>query len=163
MSSWHVPADTGAKGISAFVVERAPQDCPSGPSEAKMGWNAQPTRQVMLDAVRIPAGNLLGGEGDGFRIAMNGLNGGRVNIGASSLGGAEPPWTNPIVYMPTGRHSAQPSTELQALQFYVADMATRWRRPGCCCGRRPAPSTPRVSRMRQAMRDGEEVRDGHRL
>ena len=115
----------GPKGISAFVVELGTAGLSFGPSESKMGWNAQPTRQVVLEQVRIPAGNLLGLEGQGFRIAMNGLNGGRVNIGASSLGGAQAALDKTLVYMHDRQAFGQPIDRLQSLQFYVADMATR--------------------------------------
>jgi alkylation response protein AidB-like acyl-CoA dehydrogenase len=115
----------GAKGISAFVVELGTPGLSFGPSESKMGWNAQPTRQVILDDVRIPAGNLLGSEGEGFRIAMSGLNGGRVNIGAASLGGAEAALEKTLVYMHDRQAFGQSLDRLQALQFYVADMATQ--------------------------------------
>ena len=80
--------EPGSGGISTFVVEDGAEGLTFGPDEAKMGWKAQPTRQVVLDEVRVPAGNRLGAEGDGFKIAMSGLDGGRLNIGACSLGGA---------------------------------------------------------------------------
>lgn len=83
-----VMARTGApgpRGISAFIVPKDSAGLSFGANEKKMGWNAQPTRQVVLEGVRIPAENLLGNEGDGFRIAMNGLNGGRINIAACSI------------------------------------------------------------------------------
>lgn len=115
----------GPKGISAFVVELGTPGLSFGPSESKMGWNAQPTRQVVLQDVRVPAGNLLGVEGEGFRIAMKGLNGGRVNIGASSLGGAQAALDKTIAYMHDRQAFGAPLDRLQALQFYVADMATR--------------------------------------
>ncbi len=117
-------ADTGSKGISAFVVELGTEGLSFGPNEAKMGWNAQPTRQVILDGVRVPAGNLLGGEGDGFRIAMSGLNGGRVNIGASSLGGARAALEKSVAYAADRKAFGRSLDELQSLQFYLADMAT---------------------------------------
>ena len=86
-----VMARTGAagpRGISAFVVEKGTAGLSFGPVEKKMGWNAQATRQVILDDVRVPAGNMLGAEGSGFKIAMSALDGGRLNIAACSLGGA---------------------------------------------------------------------------
>ncbi|MDV7278448.1 acyl-CoA dehydrogenase, partial [Rhodococcus oxybenzonivorans] len=76
------------KGISAFIVPKESAGLSFGPNEVKMGWNAQPTRQVIFEDVRVPAANLLGSEGGGFRIAMAGLNGGRLNIAACSVGGA---------------------------------------------------------------------------
>nr|MBP6685341.1 acyl-CoA dehydrogenase family protein [Leucobacter sp.] len=79
----------GASGISTVIVEKDAPGLSFGPNEHKMGWNAQPTRQVIFEDVRVPVGNRLSEEGDGFRIAMKGLNGGRVNIGACSVGGAQ--------------------------------------------------------------------------
>ncbi|MYX45822.1 acyl-CoA dehydrogenase, partial [Streptomyces sp. SID89] len=78
----------GPGGVSAFIVDKDDPGLSFGPNERKMGWNAQPTRQVILDHVRVPADRLLGREGQGFRIAMSGLNGGRLGIAACSLGGA---------------------------------------------------------------------------
>ena len=115
----------GAKGISAFVVDLGTPGLSFGPAEMKMGWNAQPTCQVIMDEVRVPVGNLLGAEGDGFRIAMSGLNGGRVNIGASSLGGAQAALDKTLAYMHDRRAFGQSIERFQALQFYVADMATQ--------------------------------------
>ncbi len=115
----------GAKGISAFVVEKGTPGLSFGPNEAKMGWNAQPTRQVIFEDVRVPAGNLLGAEGDGFKIAMSGLNGGRLNIGASSLGGAQSALDKTVGYMSEREAFGAPLANLQSLQFYVADMATK--------------------------------------
>ena len=79
----------GAKGISCFVVEKDTGGLSFGANEAKMGWNAQPTAQVIFEDCRIPAANRVGAEGQGFHFAMSGLNGGRINIGACSLGGAQ--------------------------------------------------------------------------
>ena len=117
-------ADTGVKGISAFVVELGTPGLSFGPNEHKMGWNAQPTRQVILDGVRVPAANLLGSEGDGFRIAMSGLNGGRVNIGASSLGGARAALEKSLTYASDRKAFGRSLNEFQSLQFALADMAT---------------------------------------
>jgi alkylation response protein AidB-like acyl-CoA dehydrogenase len=114
----------GAKGISAFIVELGREGLSFGPNEHKMGWNAQPTRQVILDQVRVPAANLLGTEGGGFRIAMSGLNGGRVNIGAASLGGAQAALERSLRYMRDRQVFGQSLDKLQSLQFTVADMAT---------------------------------------
>ncbi|MDN6299062.1 MAG: acyl-CoA dehydrogenase family protein, partial [Micrococcaceae bacterium] len=82
-------ADTGSRGISAIVVPAGTEGLGFGGLEKKMGWNAQPTRQVIFNNVRVPVANRLGEEGDGFGIAMKGLNGGRLNIGACSLGGGQ--------------------------------------------------------------------------
>lgn len=117
-------ADTGAKGISAFVVELGAPGLSFGPNETKMGWNAQPTRQVILDQVRVPAGDMLGAPGDGFRIAMSGLNGGRVNIGASSLGGARAALERSLAYAADRKAFGRSISDFQSLQFALADMAT---------------------------------------
>ncbi len=116
--------DAGARGISAFVV---PKDAPGlsfGANEKKMGWNAQPTRQVIMDAVRVPAANRLGGEGDGFKIAMSGLNGGRLNIAACSVGGAAAALRKAVDHLADRRAFGGPLLDSQALQFQLADMRT---------------------------------------
>ncbi|MER7761086.1 acyl-CoA dehydrogenase family protein [Streptomyces sp. NPDC097619] len=114
----------GPDGISAFVVEREDPGVSFGPDEQKMGWNAQPTRQVVLDGVRVPADRRLGAEGDGFRIAMNGLNGGRLGIAACSLGGAQSALDRSLSYLATRRAFDRRLLDAQALQFRLADMAT---------------------------------------
>ncbi|MGW6730981.1 acyl-CoA dehydrogenase family protein [Nocardia sp. NPDC055029] len=114
----------GARGISALVV---PADTPGltvGPNERKMGWNAQPTRQVILEDARVPVANRLGAEGDGFAIAMNGLNGGRLNIGACSIGGARAALDKTVRYLAERRAFGKPLSHNQALQFDLADMRT---------------------------------------
>ncbi|MEV6273632.1 acyl-CoA dehydrogenase family protein [Nocardia sp. NPDC051832] len=116
--------DPGARGISAFIV---PADTPGlsvGPNEKKMGWNAQPTRQVILEDARVPAANRLGAEGDGFRIAMNGLNGGRLNIAACSVGGAQAALDKTVPYLAQRNAFGQALLKNQALQFQLADMRT---------------------------------------
>jgi alkylation response protein AidB-like acyl-CoA dehydrogenase len=117
-------ADTGPRGISAFVVDRDSPGVSFGPEEVKMGWNTQPTRQVVLEDVRVPASARLGEEGDGFKIAMSGLNGGRLNIAASSLGGASAALTAAIRYLGERHAFGGQLSRFQALQFDVADMAT---------------------------------------
>ncbi|MFF5126483.1 acyl-CoA dehydrogenase family protein [Streptomyces syringium] len=114
----------GPGGISAFVVERDDPGLSFGPDEKKMGWNAQPTRQVVLDGVRLPAGRRLGAEGDGFRIAMNGLNGGRLGIAACSLGGGQHALHRSLEYLADREAFGAPLLDAQALQFRLADMAT---------------------------------------
>ena len=114
----------GPSGISAFLV---PGDTPGvsfGANERKMGWNAQPTRAVILDGARVPAENRLGAEGEGFKIAMSGLDGGRLNIGACSLGGAQAALDKALSYMRERRAFGKRLDEFQALQFRLADMAT---------------------------------------
>lgn len=116
--------DNGPGGISAFLVERDDEGLSFGANEKKMGWNAQPTRQVMLDGVRIPADRLLGAEGEGFRIAMNGLNGGRLGIAACSLGGAQSALDRSLAHLADREAFGARLLEAQALQFRLADMAT---------------------------------------
>ena len=114
----------GPSGISTLVV---PGDTPGiqlGANERKMGWNAQPTRAVVFDGARVPVANRLGDEGAGFKIAMAGLDGGRLNIGACSLGGAQAALDKALDYMRERRAFGKALTEFQALQFRVADMAT---------------------------------------
>jgi alkylation response protein AidB-like acyl-CoA dehydrogenase len=122
-----VMARTGADGplgISAFILERGMPGLGFGANEHKMGWNAQPTAQVIMQDVRVPAANLLGAEGQGFKIAMAGLDGGRVNIAAASLGGAQAALDKTIAYLAERRAFGQPIGDFQALRFRVADMAT---------------------------------------
>ncbi|OZD65742.1 acyl-CoA dehydrogenase [Rhodococcus sp. 06-1059B-a] len=114
----------GPKGISAIIV---PKDSPGlsfGANEKKMGWNAQPTRQVIFEDVRVPAANVLGNEGDGFRIAMNGLNGGRLNIAACSIGGAQSALDKAVAYLLERKAFGARLLDSQALQFRLADMKT---------------------------------------
>jgi len=116
--------EDGPKGISAVAI---PADTPGlsvGANEQKMGWNAQPTRAVILDSARVPIANRLGAEGDGFRIAMAGLDGGRLNIAAASLGGAQAAFDRAVAYMRERRAFGQALADFQALQFRLADMAT---------------------------------------
>ncbi|AZQ70154.1 MULTISPECIES: acyl-CoA dehydrogenase family protein [Streptomyces] len=114
----------GARGVSAFLVHRDDAGLSFGPNEKKMGWNAQPTRQVILDGVRIPADRLLGGEGEGFRIAMGGLNGGRLGIAACSLGGAQSALDRTLAYLTDREAFGEPLIDSPALRFRLADMAT---------------------------------------
>ena len=115
----------GPRGISAFVV---PADAPGityGRKEEKMGWNSQPTRAVTFEGVRIPASHLLGNEGEGFRIAMKALDGGRINIAACSLGAAQGAFDAARRYMGERRQFGRKLADFQALQFKLADMATQ--------------------------------------
>ena len=114
----------GAKGVSAFVVEKNQPGVSFGAQERKMGWNAQPTAQVNLDGVRVPEANRLGEEGEGFRFAMAGLDGGRINIASCSLGGAQLALDTAREYLLTRKQFGQALAEFQALQFRLADMAT---------------------------------------
>jgi alkylation response protein AidB-like acyl-CoA dehydrogenase len=116
--------EAGARGISAFIVEKGTPGLSFGANEKKMGWNAQPTRTVILDSVRVPAANMLGQEGKGFNIAMAGLDGGRLNIAACSLGGAQAAFSKAVAYMAGRKAFGSALNEFQALQFRLADMAT---------------------------------------
>ncbi|MDQ1085294.1 MULTISPECIES: acyl-CoA dehydrogenase family protein [Microbacterium] len=116
--------EPGARGISAFLVPADAEGLSFGPSEKKMGWNAQPTRAVVLDEVRVPAENLLGGEGRGFSIAMTGLNGGRLNIATCSIGGARWALDRAIAHVHERFTFGEALAEKQAVVFAVADMAT---------------------------------------
>lgn len=116
--------DGGAGGISAFLIEKGTKGLSFGANERKMGWNAQPTRQVIMEGVRIPAASLLGEEGAGFKIAMSGLDGGRLNIGACSLGGAQSSIEKSLAYMAERQAFGKRLADFQALQFRLADMAT---------------------------------------
>lgn len=117
-------ADTGSAGISAFIVPDGTQGLSFGALEKKMGWNAQPTRQVVFENMRIPAANRLGEEGSGFGIAMKGLNGGRVNIGACSLGGGQAALDKSVAYLKERSAFGAPLIGQQALLFQIADMQT---------------------------------------
>ncbi|MDX5394276.1 MAG: acyl-CoA dehydrogenase family protein [Caulobacteraceae bacterium] len=114
----------GAGGISAFVVENGAPGLSFGAQERKMGWNAQPTAQVHFDGVRVPVAQRIGGEGEGFRFAMMGLDGGRLNIASCSLGGAALALDLARGHMAERTQFGRPLRDFQALQFKLADMAT---------------------------------------
>jgi butyryl-CoA dehydrogenase len=114
----------GANGVSSLIVPGDAAGLSFGAIERKMGWNAQPTRAVMFDNVRVPLANQLGAEGEGFKIAMAGLDGGRLNIAACSLGGAQAALEKSLAYMRQRRAFGKRLDEFQALQFRLADMAT---------------------------------------
>ncbi|HMB09779.1 isobutyryl-CoA dehydrogenase [Saliniramus sp.] len=114
----------GAGGISTLVVDKDTPGLSFGAEERKMGWNAQPTRQVIFEDARVPVTNRLGDEGIGFRIAMAGLDGGRLNIGACSLGGAQAALERSLDYMRERKAFGRAIAQFQALQFTLADMAT---------------------------------------
>ena len=116
--------DAGAAGVSAFAV---PADTPGisyGKKEHKMGWNSQPTRTISFDNVQIPADHLLGREGEGFKIAMKGLDGGRINIATCSVGAAQGALQQAQGYMQERKQFGKTIASFQALQFKLADMAT---------------------------------------
>jgi alkylation response protein AidB-like acyl-CoA dehydrogenase len=114
----------GAGGVSAFLVEKDAAGLSFGVKEKKMGWRAQPTRQVIMEGVRVAAADLVGAEGDGFRIAMAGLDGGRLNIGACSIGGGQSALDKAIAYMRERKAFGRRIADFQALQFRAADIAT---------------------------------------
>jgi butyryl-CoA dehydrogenase len=114
----------GPSGISTLVVEGNLPGISLGANERKMGWNAQPTRAVIFENVKVPVANRLGDEGMGFRIAMAGLDGGRINIGACSLGGAQTAFDKALAYTRERKAFGKRLDEFQALQFRLADMAT---------------------------------------
>lgn len=116
--------EDGPKGISAFAVPADAQGIVYGKAEDKMGWNAQPTRLVTFEDVRIPAENLLGKEGEGFKFAMMGLDGGRINIAVCSVGTAQAALNTAKAYMQERTQFGKPLAAFQALQFKLADMAT---------------------------------------
>jgi alkylation response protein AidB-like acyl-CoA dehydrogenase len=116
--------ESGSSGISAFLVEKGAPGLSFGANERKMGWNAQPTRQVILEGVRVGADAMVGKEGEGFKIAMAGLDGGRLNIGACSLGGGEAALTKALAYMNERKAFGRRIADFQALQFRIADIAT---------------------------------------
>jgi alkylation response protein AidB-like acyl-CoA dehydrogenase len=116
--------EAGPKGISTLVVPSGAPGLSFGPNERKMGWNAQPTRAVIFEECRVPVENRLGEEGIGFRIAMAGLDGGRLNIGACSLGGAQAALDKSLAYMAERKAFGKRLDQFQALQFRLADMAT---------------------------------------
>jgi len=117
-------SDDGARGISCFLVEKGTPGLSFGAQEHKLGWHSQPTCAVMFDDCRIPAGNLIGKLGEGFKIAMKGLDGGRLNIAACSLGGAQRALDEAVAYAKDRKQFGKAIADFQATQFKLADMAT---------------------------------------
>nr|WP_314447097.1 acyl-CoA dehydrogenase family protein [uncultured Sphingomonas sp.] len=116
--------EDGPKGISALVIEKDMPGVSFGAQERKLGWHSQPTAQVNFDEVRVPVENRVGGEGEGFRIAMMGLDGGRLNIGACSLGGAQRCLDEAVAYTKERKQFGTAIADFQNTQFMLADMAT---------------------------------------
>ncbi|MBM2320687.1 MULTISPECIES: acyl-CoA dehydrogenase family protein [Marivita] len=114
--------EDGPKGVSAVLIEDGTPGLSFGGLEDKMGWRSQPTRQVQFDDCKIPANNLLGEEGQGFKYAMGGLDGGRLNIAACSLGAAQTGLTSTLAYMADRKAFGKSIDQFQALQFRLADM-----------------------------------------
>lgn len=116
--------EAGAKGVSCLVVEKGTPGLSFGAAERKMGWNSQPTAQLIFEDCRVPVANRLGAEGEGFKIAMMGLDGGRLNIGACSLGTATAALKRAKAYLGEREQFGKKLAQFQALQFKLADMAT---------------------------------------
>ncbi|WP_300398022.1 acyl-CoA dehydrogenase family protein [uncultured Sphingobium sp.] len=116
--------EDGPKGISCLVIEKDMEGVSFGAPERKLGWHSQPTAQVNFDGVRVPVDNLVGAEGEGFRIAMMGLDGGRLNIGACSLGGAQRCIDEAVRYTKDRKQFGQAIADFQNTQFMLADMLT---------------------------------------
>ena len=116
--------EDGPRGISCLVIDKDMDGVSFGAQERKLGWHSQPTAQVNFDGVRVPVENLVGGEGDGFRIAMMGLDGGRLNIGACSLGGAQRCIDESVQYTRDRKQFGQSIADFQNTQFTLADMQT---------------------------------------
>jgi alkylation response protein AidB-like acyl-CoA dehydrogenase len=116
--------EDGPKGVSCLVIEKGTPGLSFGKKERKMGWNSQPTAQVLFDNCRVPVANRIGAEGEGFRIAMAGLDGGRINIGACSVGTARAALDEAMTYARDRKQFGRPIAEFQASQFKLADMAT---------------------------------------
>ncbi|RIA43688.1 alkylation response protein AidB-like acyl-CoA dehydrogenase [Hephaestia caeni] len=116
--------EDGPKGISCLVIEKDMRGVSFGAQERKLGWHSQPTAQVMFESVRVPVENLVGAEGEGFRIAMMGLDGGRLNIGACSLGGAQRCLDEAVRYTRERQQFGKAIADFQNTQFTLADMAT---------------------------------------
>jgi len=117
--------EAGPKGISAFAVDAKTKGISYGRKEQKMGWNSQPTRMITFEDVRVPASAMLGNEGDGFKIAMKGLDGGRINIGACSIGTAQAALQRARDYLLERSQFGKTLSNFQALQFKLADMTTQ--------------------------------------
>ena len=116
--------EAGPKGISALAIPADLDGIIYGKAEEKLGWNAQPTRQITFDNVKVPVENLLGSEGEGFAIAMKGLDGGRINIATCSIGTAQQALNSAMSYMQEREQFGKPIAAFQGLQFKLADMAT---------------------------------------
>ena len=116
--------EDGPKGITCLVIEKGMPGVSFGAPEKKLGWHSQPTAQVNFDEVRVPVANRVGDEGEGFRIAMMGLDGGRLNIGACSLGGAQRCLDEAVAYTKERKQFGHAIADFQATQFTLADMAT---------------------------------------
>ncbi|MEZ5878898.1 MAG: isobutyryl-CoA dehydrogenase [Tepidamorphaceae bacterium] len=116
--------EAGPRGISCIIIEKNAPGLSFGAQEKKLGWHSQPTAAVIFEDCRVPVTNLVGNEGDGFKIAMAGLDGGRINIAACSLGAAQACLDKTVAYMGERKQFGSPLSDFQALRFRIADMAT---------------------------------------
>ena len=116
--------DDSTAGISTLMIEKDSPGISFGAQEKKMGWNSQPTAQVIFEDCKVPAKNILGNEGDGFKIAMKGLDGGRLNIAACSLGTAQSAFERAVEYVGDREQFGKKIQDFQSIQFKLADMAT---------------------------------------
>ena len=153
----------GAGGVSTFVVEAGTPGLSFGAQERKMGWNSQPTAMVHFDGVRVAADQRIGDEGQGFRIAMAGLDGGRLNIAACSLGGAGFALDTALDYLKSRRQFGRTLSEFQGLQFRLADMATELEAARLMVRRGAAALDAKDPSRDQALRHGQALRHRRRL
>src|SRR3954452_16671995 len=160
----------GPKGISCIVVEKGTPGLSFGAQEKKLGWKSQPTAMVNFENCRVPATNLIGTEGDGFKIAMAGLDGGRLNIAACSIGGAQFCLDRTVEYMRERKQFGSRLSDFQALRFRIADYATELeasrlmvRRAAVAVGTGEPGGGHRRARRHAARRDGEAARHRRRL
>jgi alkylation response protein AidB-like acyl-CoA dehydrogenase len=158
----------GPKGISCIVVEKGTKGLSYGAQEQKLGWKSQPTAMVNFENCQVPAANLIGDEGDGFKIAMAGLDGGRLNIGACSIGGAQFCLDRAVQYMRDRRQFGSRLADFQALRFKVADYATElesarlllWRAAAAVGAREPNATRLAAMAKRLATDVGFEIVNG---
>jgi alkylation response protein AidB-like acyl-CoA dehydrogenase len=158
----------GPKGISCIVVEKGTKGLSYGAQEQKLGWKSQPTAMVNFENCQVPAANLIGDEGDGFKIAMAGLDGGRLNIGACSIGGAQFCLDRAVQYMRERRQFGSRLADFQALRFKVADYATElesarlllWRAAAAIDAREPNATRLAAMAKRLATDVGFEIVNG---
>ena len=143
--------EDGPKGITALVIEKDMKGVSFGAQEKKLGWHSQPTAQVNFDEVRVPVANRVGAEGEGFRIAMMGLDGGRINIGACSLGGAQRCLDEAVKYTKERKQFGHAIADFQATQFTLADMETELQ-ARATCSTSPPPRSPPTRPTRPASR-----------
>jgi alkylation response protein AidB-like acyl-CoA dehydrogenase len=160
--------EAGPRGISCIVVEKGTPGLSFGAREKKLGWKSQPTAMVLFEDCRVPASNLIGAKGQGFKIAMAGLDGGRLNIGACSLGGAQFCLDRTLTYMRERKQFGTRLADLQALGFKVADYATElesarwmlWRAAVAVGAKEPAATRLAAMAKRLATDAGFEVVNG---